>query len=571
MRPVTDLQYKCGLAAAPTIFTSAASASTFCFASREKTLPVMEEMTSMTSNEFYKRDSRRPGAWRHLAAGVASILLLTGGIASAQSVGFQGRTFVNKGLVGVARVPSNALDQFGDTLGGFGSGMAMDLDSWHKNRDGSFGGTLYMLPDRGWNTQGTVDYRGRLHRFEVTLNPFYSGSTTNQNQLQLQYKNSTQFHWWGGVLTTGLDPNAVQRATPGFPDLPIASSNSHISVDDEAVVHVGDGTVWVSDEYGPYVYHYDHDGALLHVIRPPDAFIPMRLDASKTPVENFSATAGNPVSGRQNNQGFEGLAMSPDRKTLFILLQSALIQDLDSTSSATIKLTRNNTRLLAYDLRGREPKLVGEYVVQLPLYQDQTTTTKTLLTAAQSELLALNDHQFLVLARDSSVGSLYPNTPGSVYRSVDLLDISGATNIAGTAYDNATTPVAPQGVLNSSITPAAYQKFLDINDNAQLNRFGLHNGAPNNSNDLYEKWESMAVVPVGDRQAPNDYFLFVGSDNDFITQDGHMAGQSYKDASGANVDTLVLVYRVTLPTYIQPDVDQSKSTDRGDHDNHDRR
>src|SRR5690349_10717379 len=29
-------------------------------------------------------------------------------------------------------------------------------------------------------------------------------------------------------------------------------------------------------------------------------------------------------------------------------------------------------------------------------------------------------------------------------------------------------------------------------------------------------------------------------------------GQPYKDASGANVDTLVLVYRVTLPTYVPP-------------------
>ena len=29
-----------------------------------------------------------------------------------------------------------------------------------------------------------------------------------------------------------------------------------------------------------------------------------------------------------------------------------------------------------------------------------------------------------------------------------------------------------------------------------------------------------------------------------------MAGQAYQDASGANVDTLVLVYRVTLPTYV---------------------
>jgi len=91
----------------------------------------------MISNQISIRDSRRPGAWKHLAASAATILLLTGGIASAQPVSFKGQTFVNKGLVGVARVPSNAVDQFGETLGGFGSGMAMDLDSRHKNRDGS--------------------------------------------------------------------------------------------------------------------------------------------------------------------------------------------------------------------------------------------------------------------------------------------------------------------------------------------------------------------------------------------------------------------------------------------------
>lgn len=112
--------------------------------------------------------------------------------------------------------------------------------------------------------------------------------------------------------------------------------------------------------------------------------------------------------------------------------------------------------------------------------------------------------------------------------------------------------IAPGGVLKGGITPAAYQKFLDINDNAQLNQFGLRNGPPNDKNDLYEKRESLAIAPVGDPEAPHDYFLFIASDNDFITQQGFMASQSYSDASGANVDTLVLVYRVTLPTYVPP-------------------
>ena len=133
-----------------------------------------------------------------------------------------------------------------------------------------------MLPDRGWNTQGTVDFRGRLHRFEITLQPFYGASTASQNQLALHYHTSILFD---DGQTTGLDPATTKPATRRFPELPLAS-NGHIPLDDEAVVHPGDGTVWVSDEYGPYVYHYSIDGKLLDVIRPPEAFIPKRKDAS---------------------------------------------------------------------------------------------------------------------------------------------------------------------------------------------------------------------------------------------------------------------------------------------------
>ena len=111
----------------------------------------------------------------------------------SRSVSFEGSTFVNKGLVGVARVPSDAVDQFGETLRGFGSSMAMDLSTWHRKFDDSYAGTFYMLPDRGWNTQGTVDFRGRLHRFHITLAPFTGTSTTTQNQLKLDYRSSTLF------------------------------------------------------------------------------------------------------------------------------------------------------------------------------------------------------------------------------------------------------------------------------------------------------------------------------------------------------------------------------------------
>jgi hypothetical protein len=57
---------------------------------------------------------------------------------------------------------------------------------------------------------------------------------------------------------------------------------------------------------------------------------------------------------------------------------------------------------------------------------------------------------------------------------------------------------------------------------------------------------------VFDDQAPNDYFLVIGSDNDFLTQNGSMQGQPYKESSGANVDSVVLVYRITLPEGMKP-------------------
>lgn len=109
--------------------------------------------------------------------------------------------------------------------------------------------------------------------------------------------------------------------------------------------------------------------------------------------------------------------------------------------------------------------------------------------------------------------------------------------------------MAPGGTLRAGVTPVAYQKFVDLNDNGQLAKFGLHNGAPNDDNNLNEKWEGIAIVPVGDNANPDDYFMVLAADNDFITQDGHTQGKPYADASGINNDTLMLVYRVTLPGY----------------------
>lgn len=68
-------------------------------------------------------------------------------------------------------------------------------------------------------------------------------------------------------------------------------------------------------------------------------------------------------------------------------------------------------------------------------------------------------------------------------RQADLFDISNATDIHGTKFDR-TTPVAPGGVLDSTVVPATYVKFVNYLNSTQLARFGLHNGTHNIHNSI---------------------------------------------------------------------------------------
>jgi hypothetical protein len=84
-----------------------------------------------------------------------------------------------------------------------------------------------------------------------------------------------------------------------------------------------------------------------------------------------------------------------------------------------------------------------------------------------------------------------------------------------------------------------------MNDNEQLKKFGLHNGAPNDRTNLSEKWEGLGLIPVFDPANPNDYFLLVVNDNDFLTTAGFQVGAPYKGE--VDNDTVMLAYRVTVP------------------------
>jgi hypothetical protein len=61
-----------------------------------------------------------------------------------------GKQYTYQELVGYRTISGNARYEFGDTIGGIGSSLAIDRFQWVKLVNGSNTGVLWALPDRGW-------------------------------------------------------------------------------------------------------------------------------------------------------------------------------------------------------------------------------------------------------------------------------------------------------------------------------------------------------------------------------------------------------------------------------------
>jgi hypothetical protein len=184
-------------------------------------------------------------------------------------------------------------------------------------------------------------------------------------------------------------------------------------------------------------------------------------------------------------------------------------------------------------------------VVKLPAYAADGDGGAPDRTAAQSEIRALDGHKFLMLSRDSARLGAAGKAP-VVYKSILLVDVAGATNLAGSEYETGAASLLqnPAGAaLRPEIVPADWVELLKMLNPVQLARFGLDIEA------LSEKWEALDLASVLEPDHPADYFLFVGNDNDFIARPCQMSNQSC-DADFNN-DNRILVYRLTLPAPLQ--------------------
>ena len=516
-------------------------------------------------------------------------------VGAVKTVSFNGASYLNKGLVGVGSFSSSTIDGLGDTLGSFSS-FKVDTNTWRKNANGSYAGSLYTLPDRGYNVAGLIDYAARIQKFDLSFTPDYTTNTVGQTQLTLTFKGTTKITDFNGNATTAVNPTGTTLS--GFTNVPTATVGgvNKFTVDGEGLAIRADGSFYVSDEYGASIYHVSKTGQMQGVITPVQALIPQFSNSAYTgfTTESAAIATGIQTGGRRDNQGMEAVDITPDGKFLVSMLQSATRQDTPSNSD----FNRSYTRLFVYDITktGTPTSPVGHYLVELPTVSTKGVGAAANKTAAQSEIVALSSSTFMVLTRDGNgngAGNAGPKTTSTgvgyadnplVFKSIALVSTANATNLAGTIYETGytSTVTGTAGTLApiAGIVAATTTDFVNLLNVNQLARFGLNMNTvstlgaaslavtpgvtvtPQDVNSLSEKWEALSVVPCLDAANPNDYFLLVGNDNDFITSTGTMLGQSYNGVvtptSGSGSSETVenknriLVYRVTLPGFVDP-------------------
>ncbi len=358
----------------------------------------------------------------------------------------------------------------GNMLGGVGSGLAY-----------AGGNTFLALPDRGPNANeynalidNTTSYINRFQTFNLALaaNPAYDASVSgslpyilspflidttllsNKTPLKYGVDGAPALNAAGKYYFTGRSDNFGVGKNSTF------ANNGRL--DPEGIRVSADGkSVFITDEYGPYVYQFSRStGKRIKAFT-----LPAHYTAASLSAQGDMEISGNTV-GRIANKGMEALAITPDGKTLVGMMQQNLAQDAKKyLRIITIDIASGATHEYAYNLTD------GSSV---------------------SDILAINNHEFLVDERD---GSGLGNGDSAVVKKLFKIDLDGAAEI--------TTPTIGSG------TPLVSKTlFLDVV--AALNANGI------TSDKIPAKLEGAAFGPDLVADNVSKHTLFIACDNDFL-------------------------------------------------------
>jgi len=382
--------------------------------------------------------------------------------------------------------PPNALNGFGSGFGWAGSNKFFALCDRGPNKVGYTGGA---------KVDSTTSWPCRFQRFNIVLNAIAGSVIALDTPVATVGKIYSQYSVVPQLTGTSLLKDSLANQYIGLSTAYARPSQNleNRRLDPEGIRVAPDGTVWISDEYGPWILHFDTLGNQLGQLPLPTGF---RLAAEDSTLVKEMAEN---TMGRTTNKGLEGLAITPDGNTLVALLQSPLIQD-----SSTNGL---NNRLLVYDLThpANAPK---QYIYPL----DNTSQSI-------SELLAINNHQFLADERNSKGGA----AGVKLLYLIDLSQTTPPTDLSTTAYDGTTAIRGlPGKTIPGGIVPLHKTLFANIgNILLSATRWPFSN--VNGLDSLPDKIEGFAFGPdLPDHR----HLLLATNDNDF-TRLGGAAGTGY--------------------------------------------
>jgi hypothetical protein len=383
----------------------------------------------------------------------------------------------------------------------------------------------WALSDRGPGG-GLVDYSTRLSLLDLKLDE--RTGAIRSVRVERTVKFSDPF----GLLSTpeNLSVGAA-RALNGLNPQGLNGSVSVLgrSFDPEGlVVEPFTGRFLVADEYGPSIYAFSHFGALLKVFEIPENLKPGLADGVTL---DYVSDRGVLRSGRQDNRGFEGLAISPNGARLYAVMQDPLVNEPGPNNGRDGR----NVRIVAFDnnpFSNTYGKSIAQYLYQLEAQSAvaaRITAAGGVATATEprqgrnlglSAIVAINAHEFLVLERDNRGIGIDDPAGASVIGSkrVFKIDIEGATDVSDMLLPAGTLPVGIVPVSKSDL-------FIDLAADTVV---------PNGKR--VEKWEGLAIGPAL-RRGNGARVIITGNDNDYsVTQTGAGAQfEIYVDFAGNSV------------------------------------
>jgi hypothetical protein len=225
-------------------------------------------------------------------------------------------------------------------------GFSAVLDAGH--------GEFWGMPDNGYGAKGnSADFLLRLYKIRPDFKTGSGGSGTVDVLGFLQLRDPD-----------AKIPFALTRA-----DRLLTGADFDL----EAVRRAKDGTFWFGEEFGPFLLHTDETGRVLEA--------PIPLPGVQSPQNPYLTGTPNLPASR----GFEPLALSMDGKTLYPMLEGALIGDTDPRRRV----------MHEFDLGARA------YTGRTWWYR----TDSAFPNAVIGDMTALDQHRFLLIERDDFQGA----------------------------------------------------------------------------------------------------------------------------------------------------------------------